>query len=538
MRSRKPPIIFIGPYEHHSNMLPWMESGAHVVTIRESITGGVDVEHLEQSLRAHARHPLKIGTFSAASNITGLISDTVALATLLHKHNALALFDYAAGGPYLDIDMNPPAPGAHKDAVFLSPHKFVGGAATPGLLIVKRALAHRLARGRPPTQPGGGTVLYVTGDEHAYLEALEAREEGGTPDLVGAIRCGLAFRLKAAVGPARIRARDAAHGAALRAALAAHPAVGLLGAAAAGPRLAIASLVVRHGGLYLHHGFVAALLNDLFGIQARAGCACAGPYAMSLLGVPPRGAAAVAAALRRGDQLAKPGFVRLGPPYFLPDADARFLADAVGFVADHGWRLLPLYAPRPASGEWAHRLGPAPRPCPDAPRPRGLADLAFGPPPPPPPPASEPAPAGGGGGGGWTAAPAGPAEPGGSESAWAACMAAAAAAAEAAAAAAAADAGLAGRLEAEEAGGPGGGWLATAEARRMRWFLLPSEAAARLRAGGARAPPPPLPPAGHTPFDGWGEGEGEPGEALGAGAGGTRRRRRAGWGAALFCGGR
>ena len=440
--------------------------------------GGVDMEQLEQVLKDNAHNCLKVGTFSAASNITGVLSDTTAISIMLHKHNALAFFDFAAAGPYIPLEMNPHVPGpegslAYKDAIFLSPHKMVGGVATPGVLVVKRSIAKRFCSGVPPTQPGGGTVRYVFESDHLYVDSLEEREEGGTPDIVGAVRCALAFRLKAAVGPARIAACEASHWALLRGLLEAHPGVRILGNTAC-PRLAIASLVIRHGARYLHHNFVAALLNDLFGIQARAGCACAGPYAFGLLGMHGEAGAALRSALRQGDELSKPGFVRLGAAYFMSAAAVRFLAAALVFVAEHGWRLLPLYAARPRSVEWRHRAAPAE---PDQ-RP-GLAGLCFGAPPPPPPPCME----------GGAAA---------DEAAWATYLSAALAAAEAAARAAAEDEGLAARLAAEETAGEG--WLTSAEGRRLRWFLLPSEAAARLRAGGASAPPPPLPPPGHTAF--------------------------------------
>ena len=157
------PVVFLGPYEHHSNELPWRESIAEVVPIREDDEGRVDVDHLAYELRRHADRSVKIGSFSAASNVTGIITAVDEVAITLHRHGALSCWDYAAAGPYLPIDMNaapeiPDGQLAYKDAVFISPHKFVGGPGTPGVLVVKRSLL----RNRVPSVPGGGTVLFVS----------------------------------------------------------------------------------------------------------------------------------------------------------------------------------------------------------------------------------------------------------------------------------------------------------------------------------------------------------------------------------------
>src|ERR1043166_3231088 len=181
------PVVFIGPFEHHSNELPWRESIACVRVIQEDGDGHIDLEHLERELVRHADRPLKIGSFSAASNVTGIASDTRAIATLLHRHGAYSFWDYAAAGPYVAIEMNggdAADAGAAKDAVFISPHKFIGGPGTPGVLVAKR----ELFRNRVPSVPGGGTVQYVNPLEHVYVEDVEHREEGGTPAIVESIR--------------------------------------------------------------------------------------------------------------------------------------------------------------------------------------------------------------------------------------------------------------------------------------------------------------------------------------------------------------
>src|SRR6478672_11760607 len=163
------PVVFIGPYEHHSNEIPWRESIADVVTIPRDADGHIDLDRLREQLEAHADRPLRIGSFSAASNVTGIVSNTVAIAEILHQHDALSFWDFAAAAPYIDIEMYPARdehPLAWKDAVFLSPHKFIGGPSTPGVLVARR----ELFANRVPDVPGGGTVAYVNTDDHRYLD--------------------------------------------------------------------------------------------------------------------------------------------------------------------------------------------------------------------------------------------------------------------------------------------------------------------------------------------------------------------------------
>ncbi len=365
------PVVFIGPYEHHSNELPWRESICDVVTIGEDADGHPDLRQLEAELVRYADRPLRIGSFSAASNVTGIGSDTYAISALLHTHGALSFWDFAAAGPYVCIEMNPgadPAPGgcqpkldrhgrpisplAYKDAVFISPHKFIGGPGTPGLLIAKRALFQN----RVPTVPGGGTVAYVNDSQHRYLDALEHREEGGTPDILGSIRAGLVFQLKEAVGHDAIRAREASF---IRRAIdrwSTEPNLSILGNPNAW-RLSIVSFIVRHQGRYLHHNFVVALLNDLFGVQSRGGCSCAGPYGHRLLGIDLDTSHEFEREIQRGCEGIKPGWVRVNFNYFISETVFAFLLDAVAFVAAHGWKLLPHYRFDPDTGQWHHRQG-------------------------------------------------------------------------------------------------------------------------------------------------------------------------------------
>jgi selenocysteine lyase/cysteine desulfurase len=347
------PVVFIGPYEHHSNELPWRESIAEVVTIPEDENGRIDLEALRAVLQACAGRKLLIGCFSAASNVTGIVSDTAEVSRLLHEHGALAFWDFAAAAPYVRIEMNPgPEHGlaSHKDAIFLSPHKFIGGPGTPGVLVVKR----NLLTNRVPTVPGGGTVAYVGADRHDYLVDPTAREEGGTPAIVEAIRAGLVFGLKQAVGARSIEEREADFVRRAIAAWSTHPRLQILGNLQA-ERLSIVSFMVRHGGRYLHHNFVVALLNDLFGIQARGGCSCAGPYGHRLLGIDRERSLRFQSAILHGSEGIKPGWVRVNFNYFISEAVFAYLLEAVRLIADQGWRLLPHYEFELETGLWRHR---------------------------------------------------------------------------------------------------------------------------------------------------------------------------------------
>jgi selenocysteine lyase/cysteine desulfurase len=347
------PVVFVGPYEHHSNELPWRESLADVVVIHEDHDGQIDAGHLAAELERHADRALKIGSFSAASNVTGILSDVRGISAILHAHGALACWDYAAAAPYVAIDMA----GDDLDAIFVSPHKFIGGPGTPGLLVARKALF----RNRVPSVPGGGTVAYVNPSEHLYLADIEQREEGGTPAIVESIRAGLVFGLKEAVGVKAIRAREVSfiHRAISR--WSANPNLEILGNPRA-ERLSIVSFVVRHRrgdepARYLHHNYVVALLNDLFGIQARGGCSCAGPYGHRLLGIDLEHSHAFEREIARGCEGIKPGWVRVNFNYFISEAVFDYILDAVDVVASDGWRLLPAYRFDPATGLWAHRGG-------------------------------------------------------------------------------------------------------------------------------------------------------------------------------------
>ncbi|MBU8869251.1 MAG: aminotransferase class V-fold PLP-dependent enzyme [Gemmatimonadales bacterium] len=350
----KRPVVFIGPYEHHSNELPWRESIAEVVTIPEDQDGQIDKNVLAEKLIAYADRPLKIGSFSAASNVTGIVSDTLEISCLLHRHGAEAFWDFAAAAPYVEIEMNPvECEGQErfgcKDAVFISPHKFIGGPGTPGVLVVKR----RLLTNRVPSVPGGGTVSYVSPEDHTYLTDHAHREEGGTPAIIESIRAGLVFHLKRAVGENNIEQFEQSFVRRAIEAWSEHPNIEILGNPDA-KRLSIVSFVIRCGEQILHHNFVVALLNDLFGIQARGGCSCAGPYGHRLLGIDLGSSMRFHKAIDAGAEGIKPGWVRVNFNYFISRETLEFIIEAVEFLAEEGWRFLPHYNFEPETGIWRH----------------------------------------------------------------------------------------------------------------------------------------------------------------------------------------
>ncbi|PNF15326.1 hypothetical protein B7P43_G00938 [Cryptotermes secundus] len=370
----EPPIVFVGPCEHHSNLLPWREKDAKIVRIAERKDGFLDLDDLESQLQLHQGTGRQlIGCFSAASNITGILADDVATTLLLHQYGALAFWDYAAAAPYVKLDMNPFLPGVderavYKDAMFFSVHKFVGGVQTPGILIAKKALFKNTV----PNGCGGGTVFFVTRDSHRYLQDTELREEGGTAAVVESVRAGLVMQLKETIGVQAIMAREEKISRMVLAHIRTIPELILLGSSSQSvKRLPIFSFMVRHPrGTFLHHNFVCTVLNDVFGIQARGGCACAGPYAQDLLGIDEHLAQEYETVLledsrldrthlRRREEhssfeMLRPGFARISLPFFMSDSEVAFVLEALKMVATEAWKLLPQYILYPETGEWRH----------------------------------------------------------------------------------------------------------------------------------------------------------------------------------------
>jgi len=361
------PIVFVGPYEHHSNEISWRENLATVVTVQLDSEGGIDLKHLEELLQDPAYQGRKrIGSFSAASNVTGIKSAVHEIAVLLHRYDAIACFDYAASAPYVQIDMNPPAGkydgDASLDAVFISPHKFLGGPGSTGVLVFNERLYHREL---PPTVSAGGTVDYVGTENQDFITRIEEREKPGTPGVLQVLKAAMVFEVKDNVTAARIEQREHELLEKIFTRWIANPAIEILGNQDPAKRVGIISFNIKSntGGLdgsqYLHPKFITTLLNDLFGIQSRAGCSCAGPYGHRLLDINEETSEEYRSCVVEGYSGIKPGWCRISMHYVMDDLEVDFLLDAVDFVARFGGLFLPLYDFDLYDGSWSNKDGPA-----------------------------------------------------------------------------------------------------------------------------------------------------------------------------------
>ncbi|CAF1304467.1 unnamed protein product [Adineta ricciae] len=362
---RKNTVVIISTFEHHSNILPWKETGVEMIRIPTTQQGILDKAVFEERLQHYSKLNKRIiCSLNAASNISGILTDVDAISTLVHEHSGFVLWDYATAAPYVKIDMNASST-AYKDAIFISTHKFIGGPGTPGLLIAKK----RLFSLKAPKACGGGTVNFVTRTCHEYNHNIETREEGGTPDIVGCIRAGLVFQLKDAIDINYLQTREDELCKRFYRRFKKNDTLILLGSQTA-PRIPIFSFLIYVPGVckYLHHNFVCLLLNDLFGIQVRSGCACAGPYALDLLNIDNAKTDIYCKfmtedACARGDDhivrtvMMKPGFTRLNLSFFANDYEIEYILHAVQFVATEGWKFLPLYTYNPVTAGWSHRSG-------------------------------------------------------------------------------------------------------------------------------------------------------------------------------------
>jgi selenocysteine lyase/cysteine desulfurase len=351
------PVVFVGPYEHHSNEVSWRECFAEVVEIELDGQGLLDLEDLERKLsRREYSQRRRIGAFSAASNVSGLMTPVYEVARILHRHQALVFFDYAAIAPYARIDVCH-GEDCFFDGIYFSPHKLLGGPGASGILIIRdRVYRHDL----PPTVGAGGTVEFVNFREQDYNPEIEVREKPGTPGILQTLRAALALQVKERLGPERIeeRERELARRAMER--LRAHPAIELIGNPDPDKRIPIFSFNIRVGDSYLHARFVTLLLNDLFGIQSRAGCSCAGPYGHRVLHIDEKKSLELKQAIREGHAGLKPGWARVNFHFLMTEEESDFLCAAILFVADQGKYFLPLYEFDLATGAWRHRSFPLP----------------------------------------------------------------------------------------------------------------------------------------------------------------------------------
>ncbi len=335
------PLVVIGPYEHHSDILPWRESGAEVIEIGEAARGGPDLAELEAVLKEAGEGRLIVGAFSMMSNVTGIVTDDEAVTCLLKRYGALSVWDCAGSGPYLPVDMKAGTP-VQKDAVVVSPHKFIGGPGASGVMIVRKD-AVRLDT---PVFPGGGTVRFVSPWSHDYTSNIAAREEAGTPNVVGDIRSALVFLVKEAIGQVEMDERNAAWRREALSVWKDNPAIEILGNPEADQVLPVFSFRVRdlERGGYIHQQLVTRMLSDLYGIQARGGCACAGPYAHRLLGIDEEASNALRAGILSGEELRKPGWTRLNFSVLMTSEKADRIVAAVDDLARNPYPAADHYA--------------------------------------------------------------------------------------------------------------------------------------------------------------------------------------------------
>lgn len=331
----QPVHVLVGPYEHHSNLLPWRESGATVIEIDEAATGGPDADHLREVLGDLPSGGMAIGAFSAASNVTGLGADIPTITRIVKSAGGRVVWDYAGAGPYLPIDMTPD--GAAIDAIVTSPHKFIGGPGASGVLILRRDAV----TSSKPSLPGGGTVAFVNGQQHDYLSRIEDREEGGTPNIVGDIRAALVFIVKDVLGQDFITQRNAELTKRALVALQAIPGLALLGGAR-WDRLPIFSFL-RDGPGHFDYQLFTRAISDLHGIQMRGGCACAGPYVHRLLQIGDSESEKLRQKILQGDDSGKPGFVRFNLSVLMSDDEVDTILPGIADLMNRWDSVTALY---------------------------------------------------------------------------------------------------------------------------------------------------------------------------------------------------
>ncbi|MHA1460027.1 MAG: aminotransferase class V-fold PLP-dependent enzyme [Promethearchaeota archaeon] len=347
--NRLKPVVFIGPYEHHSNDIMWREAIAEVVSIQLTSNGYIDLKDLERQVSdPKYKNRLKIGSFSAASNITGLRSPVYEISRILHKYDCIVCFDFAASAPYVKIDMNN-APDTFFDAIFISPHKFVGGPGSSGILVFNERVYKKALS---PTSAGGGTVDFVSSTSVDYSEDIEIREKSGTPGVLQTIKAALAIDLKDAIGIENIESKELEYTTTALERLSKHSKIEILGPLDPKNRISIVSFMIKHEDKYLHPKFITKLLNDLFGIQSRAGCMCAGPYGHLLLKIEEERSQKFRCITQEGKLGFKPGWCRVNFHYLLSELDFKFICKAIEFTADYGYLFLKDYSFNIQNGEW------------------------------------------------------------------------------------------------------------------------------------------------------------------------------------------
>ena len=315
------PVVFLTHMEHHSNHTSWLETICDVVVIEPDENGLININHFEELLEQYKNRKLKIGSFTAASNVTGIETPYHLLAKMMHNYGGLCFVDFAAAAPYVNINMHPSDPEEKLDAIFFSPHKFLGGPGTSGVLIFDS----NLYKIRVPDHPGGGTVDWTNPwGGHMYIKDIELREDGGTPGFIQAIRTALSIKLKEEMGVDNILSREHELLKTAFTRLTKIPTLHIL-AQESKNRLGIISFYVED----IHYNLMVKLLNDRFGIQMRGGCSCAGTYGHYLLHVDPTRSKKITDKINDGDLSEKPGWIRFSLHPTMTDSELTIIVDAI-----------------------------------------------------------------------------------------------------------------------------------------------------------------------------------------------------------------
>lgn len=340
------PVIFLTHMEHHSNQTSWLETICDVVIIEPDEFGLVNLNHFEHLLKLYEDRNLKIGSFTASSNVTGIIPPYHQMAKMIHEHGGICFVDFAAAAPYLEINMHPADPLEKLDAIFFSPHKFLGGPGTPGVLIFDSKLYKR----KIPDNPGGGTVDWTNPwGQHKYIDDIELREDGGTPGFIQAIKTALTIKLKEEMNVKNILAREHELLQTAFKRLDKIPSLHIL-AQETRNRLGVISFYVED----IHYNLMVKLLNDRYGIQVRGGCSCAGTYGHYLLHVDPTRSKRIAEKINRGDLSEKPGWVRLSLHPTMTDAELGIVLNAIEEVINNGKNWSKDYTYSSKTNEYYH----------------------------------------------------------------------------------------------------------------------------------------------------------------------------------------
>jgi selenocysteine lyase/cysteine desulfurase len=326
LKDEERPVVFITHMEHHSNHTSWYETVADVVMIKPGKDLLFDLNELEHALKLYSKERRLIGSFTACSNVTGVRTPIHEMAALMHKYNGKIFVDYAASAPYEDINMHPGEAIHDLDAVYFSPHKFLGGPGSSGVLIFNS----ELYKNKVPDQPGGGTVDWTNPwGEYKFIDDIEIREDGGTPGFLQAIRAALSIDLKNRMGVSNIRKREEELLKIAFRELASIPGLHIL-ADNVTDRLGVISFYLDS----IHYNLVVSLLSDRFGIQVRGGCACAGTYGHYLLDVSFEKSQKITNRISSGDLSEKPGWVRLSLHPTMKDQELVYIADALRQISN------------------------------------------------------------------------------------------------------------------------------------------------------------------------------------------------------------